>query len=472
MLDALYQMTMSPNAADSLSGVSAPVAPPEGQAGFGQVMDEAGSSTSVGSVPPKSEDEPLEFAPGWDAAKEGDTDDYGDPALTAAAGESSEPAEAPVAENAGSAGTETVESEAVGAELAAEEVAADPAKATAAALLEELRMQGASTREAATSVGADAAVAEAVAEAVADGEAALEVASTGRPVVEGDASDATGEKTPIGIQTAASVESPEPKADGDANSQSKDQPEAQPASPMADRVTEAQAVAVVAVAEVAESTETPAETAGDETAGASRAVAATVATAVTDGVDVAAGTMGGVSSVAAVGGADSPMAMTLTPSASGAETASTADAAADLPEANVDQLASRTVRWRNLGVLGRGGVARIRLDPPSLGSVEVMLRTSGTTVHVELTVETEAVRQLLQSSADRLAQSLGAHGMRAERITVNVSTPGDATADGDSSGDDREPSDGRRETDDEPDRDQRRGGSFADDMEPELNLTA
>ncbi len=468
MLDALHQM-LSPNAAESLGGVSAPVAPPEGQAGFGQVMDEAGSSTSVGSVPPKSEDEPLEFAPGWDAAEEGDTDDYGDPALTAAVGESSEPAEAPVAENAGSAGTETVESEAVGAELAAEEVAADPAKATAAALLEELRMQGASTREAATSVGADAAVAEAVAEAVADGEAALEVASTGRPVVEGDASDATGEKAQVSIQMAASVESPEPKADGDANSQSKDQPQAQPASPMADRVTEAQAVAV---AEVAESTETPAEASGDETAGASRAVAATVATAVTDGVDIAAGTMGGVSSVAAAGRADSPMAMTLTPSASGVETASAADAAADLPEANVDQLASRTVRWRNLGVLGRGGVARIRLDPPSLGSVEVVLRTSGTTVHVELTVETEAVRQLLQSSADRLAQSLGAHGMRAERITVNVSTPGDATADGDSSGDDREPSDGRRETDDEPDRDQRRGGSFADDMEPELNLTA
>jgi flagellar hook-length control protein FliK len=106
--------------------------------------------------------------------------------------------------------------------------------------------------------------------------------------------------------------------------------------------------------------------------------------------------------------------------------AQNAAAAAALPpglEPDVDQLAARTVRWQNLGVLDQGGTARIRLSPPELGSVQVALQTVDNVVHVQLTVESESVRQLLQSHSDRLVQSLQSHGLTAANVQVSIETP-------------------------------------------------
>jgi len=143
----------------------------------------------------------------------------------------------------------------------------------------------------------------------------------------------------------------------------------------------------------------------------------------------------------------------------------------DAAEPNVDHLASRVVRWRHLGLLAQGGSARIRLDPPSLGSIDVTLRTAGSTVQIELTVESDSVRQLLRHHSDRLTQSLQAHGLQAARIEINVQTPADAPADqqGDTADDGGagRGDDGRqgRQT---PQRDRDR--TFRQDIEDQLNV--
>ncbi|MFW6155196.1 MAG: flagellar hook-length control protein FliK, partial [Planctomycetota bacterium] len=142
-------------------------------------------------------------------------------------------------------------------------------------------------------------------------------------------------------------------------------------------------------------------------------------------------------------------------------------------EPNVDQLASRVSRWRNLGLLNQGGSARIRLDPPSLGSVDVTLRTAGSTVQVELTVESDSVRHLLRTHSDRLAQGLQSHGLQASRIEINVQTPADAPADqqgdtaddGGTAGRNDDGGQGGRQ----PQRDRDR--TFRQDIEDQLNVT-
>src|SRR5690606_25304587 len=95
----------------------------------------------------------------------------------------------------------------------------------------------------------------------------------------------------------------------------------------------------------------------------------------------------------------------------------------DLPAPDVDQLAARTVRWHRLGMLEGGGSTRIRLTPPELGSVQVSLRTAQSVVHVQLVVEGEGVRQLLQAHSERLVQSLQAQGLQPAQIEVVVQNP-------------------------------------------------
>jgi len=158
------------------------------------------------------------------------------------------------------------------------------------------------------------------------------------------------------------------------------------------------------------------------------------------------------------------------------ESAPTSEAAAELPTPDVDRLATTMVRWQHLGVLGRGGSARIRLSPPELGSVEVALRTAGNVVRVHVTVQSESVQQLLNNHSDRLIQSLQTQGLQAGRIEVVVQTPADQGAEqGDYEGADRGDYQGE-------DQDERGGGSrrqqsqqesrtFASEMQDELNVT-
>ena len=155
--------------------------------------------------------------------------------------------------------------------------------------------------------------------------------------------------------------------------------------------------------------------------------------------------------------------------------ASTPEAAAELPTPDVDRLATTMVRWQHLGVLGRGGSARVRLSPPELGSVDVTLRTAGNVVRVHVTVQSESVQQLLNNHSDRLIQSLQTQGLQAGRIEVVVQTPADQGAEqGDYEGADQ--GDYRGE-----DQDERGGGSrrqqsqqesrtFASEMQDELNV--
>lgn len=146
-----------------------------------------------------------------------------------------------------------------------------------------------------------------------------------------------------------------------------------------------------------------------------------------------------------------------------------ANAAADV---DVDQLASRAVRWQRLGMLDGNGSARIRLSPPELGSVLVALRTAGDSVRVHMTVETETVRQLLQRHSERLTESLQSHGLQPGRIEVVVQTPADDGAEGGDGhggqGQSRnEGQNGRQDSSG-----QRQGRSFRQYAEQELNLTA
>ena len=138
-------------------------------------------------------------------------------------------------------------------------------------------------------------------------------------------------------------------------------------------------------------------------------------------------------------------------------------------EPDMDHLAARTVRWQHLGVLDRGGTARIRLSPPELGSVQVALHTMDNVVRVQLTVENESVRQLLQGHSERLVQSLQAHGLSAGRVQVSVETPQQRAPEQDPGG-----GQGRQEftQDDQPSRQGRQGRPFRQTEHEELNLTA
>ena len=146
-----------------------------------------------------------------------------------------------------------------------------------------------------------------------------------------------------------------------------------------------------------------------------------------------------------------------------------AQAPAGQPQLDVEQLAARAVRWQQLGMLDRGGSARIRLSPPELGSVRIALQASDNAVRIHMTVETESVRQLLSSNSERLTESLQVHGMQARRIEVTVQTLADQQAEQGRSQDGQ----GRQPPDEQQPR--RQGGqqqAFADDMQDELNLTA
>jgi flagellar hook-length control protein FliK len=66
--------------------------------------------------------------------------------------------------------------------------------------------------------------------------------------------------------------------------------------------------------------------------------------------------------------------------------------------------------------------ARIRLDPPALGRVDLQMRMSGDVLRVRLTPESEDARRLLMSDADQLKVSLERHGVKVDRLEILAST--------------------------------------------------
>ncbi len=73
-------------------------------------------------------------------------------------------------------------------------------------------------------------------------------------------------------------------------------------------------------------------------------------------------------------------------------------------------------------VLSRNGSQeiQIRLDPPELGRMQMKLAVDGSSVAARVTVENEAVKQILEHGLPQLRESLSSQGLRVERFDVHV----------------------------------------------------
>lgn len=76
---------------------------------------------------------------------------------------------------------------------------------------------------------------------------------------------------------------------------------------------------------------------------------------------------------------------------------------------------------------GKDWVARIRLDPPSLGHLRIEVRMSGDTVSVRLSAETPDAQRTLTSQVSELRAALEQQGLRLERIDITTPYRGDVT---------------------------------------------
>lgn len=70
----------------------------------------------------------------------------------------------------------------------------------------------------------------------------------------------------------------------------------------------------------------------------------------------------------------------------------------------------------------RETIARIRLDPPSLGQVRINLRLKGDTVQIRLATETTQARQTLLSNVEELRSALEQQGLQVRRIDFPAAT--------------------------------------------------
>ncbi len=61
-------------------------------------------------------------------------------------------------------------------------------------------------------------------------------------------------------------------------------------------------------------------------------------------------------------------------------------------------------------------VARIRLDPPEMGSVNVQLRMHHDTIRIRLATETASAKDLLNNHAGELRSAIEAHGFKIDRL--------------------------------------------------------
>ncbi len=68
-----------------------------------------------------------------------------------------------------------------------------------------------------------------------------------------------------------------------------------------------------------------------------------------------------------------------------------------------------------------GGNARIRLDPPQLGEIDVSVRVRGQQVEIVIQTEHAEVRQLMGESRERLAEALALKELRLDTLDLRVS---------------------------------------------------
>ncbi|MEE9296675.1 MAG: flagellar hook-length control protein FliK [Phycisphaerae bacterium] len=87
------------------------------------------------------------------------------------------------------------------------------------------------------------------------------------------------------------------------------------------------------------------------------------------------------------------------------------------------------------GPAGRETVARIALDPPALGHVQVHLRLRNDSVQVRLTADNPEARRVLLSQIDELRASLEQQGVKVQRLEIALTQRDGDTAPHDGSGD-------------------------------------
>jgi len=465
MLDAIRQQI----AIETTSKLTA-VPPPNPEGGrngaFDQVILTPAEPEPVEAVAPDRQRDRGELGEGWDAGDPMEIDRYEDPAVAAAA----EPAE-PAAESTALSAEERAEpapSETVGAP-AAEAGAEAPGMADAAAA-EQVARNAALLEQLGSGVTTGPPVDAASEQVAAETAAELGVMLGGTPSTgsEGGKAQAALDANVASRQAATAIDSELPveltvgrqvDASEEAVAPRTDEPSRNPTREATTLTETAGQGPQVAGDDDSASTRAARSTEGRSESPQSVTMAEPIVAAVDPG---AGGESADGQSAAGEGFA---ARVSIDPAGANPPEGPATAPAEEPPAPNIDQLAARTVRWRHLGLLGSGGSARIRLDPPSLGSVEVMLRTDGNTVRVELTVESEAVRQLLTSNSDRLAQALGGHGLQAGRIEVTVQTPGESSTETASDGQQAEgqsPRDGGGGDDD---------GAFEQEIEDQLNLT-
>ncbi len=72
-----------------------------------------------------------------------------------------------------------------------------------------------------------------------------------------------------------------------------------------------------------------------------------------------------------------------------------------------------------------GGTARLRLDPPTLGEIQVEVRIRGDAVAVRLVASEQAARSVLEDGRARLVDALASRSLRMERFDVSGGTNDD-----------------------------------------------
>ncbi|MEM7409193.1 MAG: flagellar hook-length control protein FliK [Myxococcota bacterium] len=86
--------------------------------------------------------------------------------------------------------------------------------------------------------------------------------------------------------------------------------------------------------------------------------------------------------------------------------------------AAVEQVLPQRIEW--LAQQG-GGTARVRLDPPSLGEVDIAVRVRGDRVDLRIHAEQATAHQLIAESVDRLSDALAQRDLRVEGLELRSS---------------------------------------------------
>ncbi|MGH0033701.1 MAG: flagellar hook-length control protein FliK [Myxococcota bacterium] len=115
-----------------------------------------------------------------------------------------------------------------------------------------------------------------------------------------------------------------------------------------------------------------------------------------------------------------PAAPGFAPVASGVE-AARAPASREAPTAPVP-VADLPARIDGLAQQG-GGSARIRLDPPHLGEIQLEVRIRGDAVVVRMVAREHAARSVLEEGRGMLADGLAARSLRMDRMDVTAAAP-------------------------------------------------